>query len=227
MTGIGTLRETGLHAALKAWYARPGDQIEAALDGHVVDLLRGDTVIEIQTHNFAAIKRKLLRLTERHPVRLIHPIALERWIVRVAPDGHPPTRQARRKSPRRGHPAQVFAELVSFPELLAHPNFSLEVVLIHEEEVRCPCPPRGRWRRDWRVCDRRLLGVVRTLLLSSPADCLALLPSGLAQPFTCRELARALSQPAALSQKMAYCLRRLGAVTAVGRKGRAPAYVCC
>jgi hypothetical protein len=224
MTGIGTLRETGLHAALKAWYAQPGDQVEAALGGYVVDLLRGETVIEIQTHGFAAIKRKLLRLTETNPVRLVHPIALERWIVRLAKDGK--TQTARRKSPRRGNPAQVFAELVSFPELVAHPNFSLEVVLVREEEVRCACPPRGRWRRDWRVCDRRLVDVVRTLLLASPADCLALLPPGLAQPFTCRDLAHALGQSTDLSQKMTYCLRRLGAVAAVGRQGRAPTYAC-
>jgi hypothetical protein len=225
MNGIGTLRETGLHSALKAWYAQPGDQVEAALEGYVVDILRGEAVIEVQTHSFASIRRKLFQLAQRRPVRLVHPIALERWIVRVARDGL--TQNSRRKSPHRGHPAQVFAELVSFPELLAHPNFSLEVVLVREEEVRCPCRPRGRWRRDWRVCDRRLLAVAGTLLLAGPADCLALLPPGLAQPFTCRDLALALGQSTDLSQKMAYCLRRLGAVTAVGRRGRAPIYACC
>jgi hypothetical protein len=224
MPGIGTLRETGLHAALKAHYAQPGDQVEAALGGYVVDLLRGEAIIEIQTHSFAAIRRKLFRLTETNPVRLVHPIALERWIVRLARDGR--TQTSRRKSPRRGHPAQVFVELVSFPELLAHPNFSLEIVLVQEEEIRCPCPPRGRWRRDWRVCDRRLLAVVGSRLLATPADCLALLPPGLVQPFTCRDLAQALGQSTDLAQKMTYCLRRLGAVTPATRQGRAPAYVC-
>src|SRR5262245_49932452 len=74
---IGTLRETSLHAALKQWYARPADDVEAEVDGYVVDLRRGDTLIEIQTCNFAAIRRKLLALVERHPVRLLHPIASE------------------------------------------------------------------------------------------------------------------------------------------------------
>ena len=59
MTGIGTLRETDLHAALKRLYAEPGDVLEARVDGYVIDLLRGELAIEFQTHNFHAIRRKL------------------------------------------------------------------------------------------------------------------------------------------------------------------------
>jgi hypothetical protein len=223
--GIGTLRETSLHAGLKAWYAQPGDALEARVEGYVVDVLRGETVIEIQTHHFAAIRRKLLRLVEQRPVQLVYPIAQERWIVRVArPDGPP---LSRRKSPRRGHPVHFFNELVSFPELLAHPNFTIEVLLVGEEEVRCPARrSRGRWRRDWRVCDRRLLRVVDRMTVTCPADCLAFVPLALAQPFTSRQLAEALGQPVDLGQKMTYCLRRMGTLTAVGREGRATTYGC-
>ena len=63
MTSIGTLRESDLHAALKRHYARPGDQLETVIDGYVIDIVREDAVqgielIEIQTHNFAALKRE-------------------------------------------------------------------------------------------------------------------------------------------------------------------------
>ena len=220
MAGIGTLRETSLHAALKAWYARPGDKLESTVDGFVVDLLRGDTVIEIQTGHFYAIEAKLQALLARRRVRLVHPIPVERWIVRLDADGK--TRLSRRKSPRRGCAAHVFTQLVSFPELLRHPNFSLDVLLIQEEELRClwPRPRRGR-RRQWRLLDRRLIDVTGNLLLESPADCLALLPANLPQPFTNRELGRALRQPAALAAQMTYCLRRMGALSAAGKRGRA------
>jgi len=224
MTGIGTLRETGLHAGLKAWYTQPGDLTEAKLDGYVVDIQRGESIIEIQTHNFAAIKRKLEKLTATRAVRLIHPVAVERWIVRLAANGVTPV--SRRKSPRRGSPAEVFTELVSFPELLSNPNFTLEVVLVREEEVRCPdASRRRRWGRDYRVCDRRLVEVVDSVVLTGPADCARFLPAALAQPFTTRDLARASHQPYALSQKLAYCLRRMGLVEAVRRRGRAYTYV--
>src|SRR4051794_36812511 len=122
---IGTLRETSLHAALKRWYARPGDEVEAEVDGYVVDLRRGDTLIEIQTCNFAAIRSKLLALVERHPVRLLHPIASEKLIVRMPRTGA--NQFSRRRSPKRGQSVQLFVELVSIPDLIDHPNFSLEV----------------------------------------------------------------------------------------------------
>jgi hypothetical protein len=224
MAGIGTLHESGLHSGLKAWYARPGDEAEVKLDACVADLLRGEQVVEIQTHHFYAIKRKLLRLVEERPVRLVHPIALERWIVRVASD-----RQAvlgRRKSPRRGQAAHVFKELVSFPDLISHPNFTLEVLLTREEEIRCPWsgPRRGRWKREWQVCDRRLLEVAGSMVLASPADCLGLLPAGLPRPFTNRELAKALAASPRLAAQMTFCLRRMGAIAALGKAGRALMY---
>ena len=104
---IGTLRETSLHAALKVWYARPGDELEASVEGFQIDLRRGSQLIEIQTRNFAALKRKLTQLVERHPVRLVHPIAQEKWIVRLGRDGATPL--TRRKSPKRGRVDQLFA----------------------------------------------------------------------------------------------------------------------
>ena len=223
MAGIGTLRETSLHAALKTWYARPGDEVETMLEGFVVDLLRGDKVIEIQTGHFYAIEAKLQALLARGPVRLVHPIAAERWIVRLDADRQ--TRLSRRKSPRRGCSTHVFTQLVSFPELFRHPNFSLDVLLIQEEELRClwPRPRRGR-RRQWRLLDRRLIDVTGNLLLECPEDCLALLPAGLPQPFTNRELSCALRQPAALAAQMTYCLRRMGVLSAAGKRGRAVLY---
>ena len=224
MPGIGTLHESGLHSGLKAWYARAGDEAEVKLDGCVADLLRGDVVVEIQTHHFYAIKRKLLRLVEARPVRLVYPIALERWIVRM--DAGHKNMLGRRKSPRRGQAAHVFEELVSFPDLMSHPNFSLEVLLTREEEIRCPWrgPRRGRWKREWQVHDRRLLEVVESVVLASPADCLGLLPGGLPRPFTNRDLAGGLRQSMRLAAQMTYCLRQMGAITALGKVGRAIAY---
>ena len=96
---IGTLNEKPLHAALKTWYARPGDRFEVSLDGFVVDIVRGDLLVEVQTRSFSAIKRKLYQLVPHHPVRLVYPIAREKWIVKLAADGET---TSSRKSPKRG-----------------------------------------------------------------------------------------------------------------------------
>ena len=59
MSGIGLLNEKPLHASLKQWYARPGDRFEVAVDGFVIDIVRDDLLIEIQTRNFAPSSRSL------------------------------------------------------------------------------------------------------------------------------------------------------------------------
>jgi hypothetical protein len=213
---IGTLRESSLHAALKAWLARPGDQLESPVDGYVADILRGGSLIEIQTRNFAALRRKLPALLEAHPVRLVHPIACEKYIVKL--EGRPPKPASRRKSPRRGRAEEVFAELVSLPGLMAHPNFSLTVLLTREDELR----QRGRggsWRRrGWRIADRVLLEVLEAVDFEGPGDCLRFLPPDLPEPFTAGDLARAGHYPSALAGQMCYCLRHMGAIQTAGRK---------
>lgn len=221
MSGIGLLNEKPLHASLKQWYARPGDQFEVPVDGFVIDIVRDDLLIEIQTRNFASLKSKLTKLTRSHRVRLVYPILQEKWIVRLATgDG---TVAIRRKSPKRGRLEDLFWELVSIPQLLSHPNFSLEVLMIRAEEVRRYEGKRAWRRRGW-VCEgRRLLEVVDQRLFGKGADWLGFLPDGL-ESFTARDLATGMDTGTELAQKMAYCLREGRMIELIGRRGRANLY---
>ncbi len=74
MSGIGTLNEKPLHAALKEWYALPGDRFEVSVDGYVIDIVRDDRLLEIQTGTFSSLKSKLNTLVRTHRVRLIYSI---------------------------------------------------------------------------------------------------------------------------------------------------------
>jgi len=222
---IGLLNEKPLHAALKKWYARPEDRFEVSVAGFEIDVVQGNLLVEIQTGNFASVKSKLMELTGVHPVRLVCPIAQEKWLVKLAKDGSGQTSQ--RKSPKRGKVEDVFWELVSFPELLLSPNFSLEVLLIQEEEVRRYEGKRKWWRRGWVTEERRLLEVVQRRLFETAADIGALLPPGLSEPFTTEDLADAVGSRRKLAQKMAYCLWKMGVIERVGKRGRANLYANC
>ena len=219
---ISTFNEKPLHAALKAWYARPGDRLEARVDGFIIDIVRDGLLIEIQTTGLASLRRKLLALVDDHRVRLVYPIPREKWIVKLAEDDH--SAPSRRKSPKRGKIEDLFGELVSFPKLLAHPNFALDALLIQEEEVRRYDAKRGWRRRGWVTQERRLLQVVDQRRFSTPGDLGELLPSGLSEPFTTSGLARAIARPRRLAQRMAYCLREMGEIKAVGKQGNAILY---
>lgn len=218
---IGSLNEKSLHASLKAWYRQPGDRMEVTVDGFVIDLVRDDLLIEVQTGNFSAIKRKMMTLTSNHPVRLIYPIAREKWIVKQDAAGEP---VGRRKSPKRETCLNMFTELVSFPHLLAHTNFSLEIVSIQEEEVRRFDKRQGWRRHGWVTHERHLLHVLDQRLFSVPEDCGKLLPSELPDPFTTKDLAQTLDIPRWLAQKMAYCLHKMGMMVQQGKRGNARLY---
>jgi hypothetical protein len=221
MSGIGLLNEKPLHASLKQWYARPGDRFEIEVGGYVIDIVRDDLLIEIQTGNFASIKSKLTNLVNSHQVRLIYPIVQEKWIIRSATDDR--GRAIRRKSPKKGRLEDLFWEMVSIPQLLANRNFSLEVLMIKEEEARRYEAKRG-WRRGgWVIEARRLLDVVDQRLLKEWADWRGFLPDGL-ESFTTRDLAKAMDTGRELAQKIAYCLRKGTVIELTGRRGRANLY---
>ena len=218
MSGIGLLNEKPLHASLKQWYARPGDRFEVPVDGFVIDIVRDDLLIEIQTRNFASINAKLCKLTRSYEVRLVYPVVQEKWIVRDG-DGS----AVRRKSPKRGRLEDLFWELVSIPQLLSNPNFSLEVLMIREEEVR-RYEGKRRWRRKGWVTDRRrLVDVVDRRLFGTSTDWLRFVPDGL-QSFTTKDLATVADTRRELAQKMAYCLRHARMIELVGKQGRANLY---
>jgi hypothetical protein len=219
---IGTLREKPLHASLKRWYSRAGDRVEVPVDGFVIDLVREDLLIEVQTRGFSSMKKKVTTLLELgHRVRIVHPIPIDKWIVKVEADG---TVLSRRRSPRHGNPTDVFAELVSFPDLLVHPHLEIDVILTNEEEYRRHTPNRSWRRKGWTIEERRLLDVVDTLLISNSDDLAALLPAGLPERFTTSDLAHELGRPRRAAQQMAYCLRIADVIVAVGKSGNAVEY---
>jgi hypothetical protein len=218
---VGTLREKPLHAALKRWYAEPGDAFEVPIDGFVADIVRGDLLVEVQTRGFSSMRRKLDALLDRHPVRIVHPIASTRRILKVDGAG---SVVSGRISPKHGSAVDVFAELVSFPTLVEHPNLTVDVLLVDEEEVR-RCMPGVAWRRGgWVVDERRLIEVVATVRIDTPHDLARLVPDSLSDPFTTIDLARALGRPRRLAQQTVYCLRCQGLVEPVGKAGNSVVY---
>ena len=224
-SGFTTFREGSLHAALKARYAATiaGAQVEAAVDGFIVDVAGQRELVEIQTANFGSARRKLERLVASRRVVLVYPITVEKRLVRVDADG---AVLYRRRSPRRGVAFDLFDELVHIPALVAHPNFRIELALTCEEEIRGPIPEGARYRypRDWRRLDRRLLDIVETRRIDTPVDLLGLLPLGLPEPFTTADIVAATKRSKRLARRAVYCLERSGAIARLPRRGRLVAY---
>jgi hypothetical protein len=107
--------------------------------------------------------------------------------------------------------------------LLPSPNFSLEVLLIKEEETR-RFESRRQWRRrEWAIEARRLLEVVDHRVFEVSEDWRACLPASL-ESFTASDLATVMATRKDLAQKMAYCLNKGRVIELIGRRGRAKLY---
>ena len=210
------MTEYSLHSEIKAWYSILGDALEVkVVDGFVIDVLRDNLLIEIQTRNFSAIKKKLSMLVVGNRVRLVYPIAKLKWIVYVTKLGEV---VRRRKSPKRGKLIDLFYELVYLAHLVKNKNFSFEVLLIEEEELRCN-DGKGSWRRRGvSIKDRRLLNVFDRVVFENSQGFLRFLPFNMGESFTNKFLAKKLGVSIRLAQKITYCLRKMNLISIDGRK---------
>jgi hypothetical protein len=110
----------------------------------------------VQTGGFGALGAKLDALLDEYRVRIVHPVAAERRIVRLNEEGEV---VSVRRSSKRATVVEVFDKLVAFPSLLTHPNLTIEVLLLREDHIRAARPLTSRPRkRD--PGERRLVEVL-------------------------------------------------------------------
>ena len=211
------MTEYSLHAEIKEWYSAQRDDIEVKVDDFIVDVVRDGLLIEIQTGNLSAIKKKLCKLLLTNQVRLVYPIAKVKWIVYVSNSG---AFVRKRRSPKRGKLIDLFIEMVHLSDLINDENFSFEVLLVEEEELRCD-DGKGSWRRRGvSIKDRKLLRVFDRLVFEGRTDFLKILPDNLDGSFTNRVLAKKLGISIRLAQKITYCLRKMNVLIIEGKKKR-------
>jgi hypothetical protein len=225
---IGTLNEGPLHRDIKAHYrarleaAAQPVQEEVPVGTFVADLLAGNQIVEVQTGKLGKLRRKLDALLDGYRLLVVYPVAVHRYLVKLSPDADGTFQ--RRRSPRHGSRLTLLDELVSIPDLLSHPNFELDVLLIEEETIREYVPKARRGRGGWQTRERRLVQVLDTERVAGLADLWSWLPEDPAEPFGTAELAQCLSCSREVARKYAYCLREGGALTLAGKTGNSLLY---
>ncbi len=210
--------ETSLHRQLKAHYAPRGAQLEQRIGRYRIDVIDGDELIEIQLGSLSAIRDKIAALVKQHQVRIVKPIVACKYLVKQKRAGGQEV--SRRRSPKQGTVLDVFQELVHFTRVYPHPRLVLEVVLVEIEEFRYPGHGRRRrWRRnDHEVEDQRLVAVLGVEEFHTAADLCRLLPPKLSKQFHTGHIAAGLGVERWIAQRMAYCLREMGAIKTVGKE---------
>ena len=238
-TGIGTLREKRLHAALKL-YVCPDKSChekpipELAPDNtfpkadKVADVLTPDGhIYEIQTGGFCPLKRKLalyLAATD-YDITVVHPVAFTKYLSWLDPaDG---TVLSRTRSPKHGKVTDIAGELYWLSDFIGNPRFSLQLVFLEIEEYRF----KDGWSKDGKRGSSRYerfpTALCGTVTLSTPADYAEwFLPPSLGTgAFTAADYAKASGIRGRASYGVLHLLVRLGVLAETDKIGRAQGFV--
>ena len=211
------MRESSLHQSLKDYYSKEGGNQEVAINGYLIDVVKNHTLFEIQTKKFSSLKGKLKTLLKTNKVKVVYPIPILKWIIRLP---HKDIDQAiiRRKSPKHGRIEFIFNELVYISNLLTDPNLTVEAIFTYEEEIRRD-DGKGSWRRKGiSILDRRLVKICSIKEMVYPNDYNNIVPFNPSKVFTNQELAAELGIPIKLARKMTYSLRAMGILKNMGKQ---------
>ncbi len=219
--GIGTLGEKPLHGVIK-YTVEPNDSYhEQPIGSFRADVITDGAIVEVQTRNLHAMKRKLDFFLTKGRVRLIHPIAARKSILWLDPDSGEVG--APKPSPKKGQPYDLFMELLYLRDYLTHPNLTLELWLLELEEYRF-LDGYGKDRKKhssrYQQVPRELLDIV---VCSCPEDYWRLLPP-LPSPFTRKDLKQALKRSDRFVGRCVYTLEQLSLIQRVGKDGNSILY---
>jgi hypothetical protein len=223
-SGINLYSEHSLHSSIKERLARPGDRLEARVEGKVVDLVRSDgELVEVQTRGLGKIAPKVLSFAASgRRVRVVHPIVVEKTIRRLDPKTEELV--STRRSPKSCDLYDLFEELARATGLIAARNVTVEALLVRVAEVKLR-DGSGSWRRRGdRVVDRELVEVISSRSFRTKGQWLGLIPKGLSAPWSSASLGERLGIESERARKILYCLAKAGLLKEAGKDGKRKLY---
>ncbi len=145
---IGTKQERTLHQYLKYYFCENPLFHEQKLNGYIVDILKDNHIIEIQTSSFNTMRKKLETLLPNYQITIVYPIIMERTLYNFNDLGE---LESIRKSPKKEHPLKICKELYKINHLLNNKNLSFIGVILKINEQRIPYINRYKQKRMTRI----------------------------------------------------------------------------
>ncbi len=223
-SGIGTLSEKKVHAALKYYVQPDKEKHEIKSFGFVSDALSDDGVFEIQTRGFYRLCKKLETLLENGTVTVVYPIISKKLLYLTDTDTGEVTV---RKSSKRMTLYHVFSELYGIRKFITSENLRLRLITLEAEEhriTRTRTSKKGRKKVETLSGETVPTKLCGDITLSSPYDYEMFLPSTLPELFTSAEYASVCKISRELSGLTLLILTELDIVRRIGKIGNAYVY---
>ena len=216
--GIGTLGEKVLHAIVKLYKAEDVSSLEQKIGTYVADIFNGDSVIEIQTRQFAKLRLKLARFLAEYPVTVVYPIPARKWLVWIDPKTGEATKE--RLSPKRGDVYDSLRELYAIKPYLDHPNLTIELLFVDLKEYRLLNGWSEDRKKGSRRHDRIPTALVNSMTIGGKQGYRVLLPETLGSPFTSTDYAKHTRIHPKRAQTAITILKSLSLIEPCGKNGR-------
>ncbi len=219
--GIGMQNEKVMHSVCKHFFEPDESLHEVHVGRRIADIRNDWGITEIQTRNFSSIRQKLTTLLTEHRVRLVYPLPQVKWISWV-------DTQSGECSPKRRSPKKVFlqnalTEFVKITECLKNKNLTVCILMLEATEYRF-LNGRSKDKKKGSVkCNTIPLQLLDMITFEHKSDYLKLLPEGLPEVFSTKELVKA-GLPYKLSSLTLNVLCKLDLIENLGREGRVKVY---
>lgn len=214
---IGTLNEKTIHNALKCYYCDDIDH-EAKIGSFYADGAGENGLYEIQTASFSKLERKLSKMLRVAHVTVVYPYPkiVHNFSINEQ------TGEVLSSSTRRNSSlSKFFLELYRIKTFLTNPNLTICIAQL-EIEQKTYYKNERKIRSKGMKKEKTPVRYIKEIRLDNKTDYLDLMPSGLPDEFTKKELQSFI--PATDSSIMLEIMEYVGAVSRVGKRGKETLY---
>ncbi len=242
--GIGTLAEKQMHAAIKRFICPDESCHEVKIDGSalcinnkneaednkkkkrrfVADVLKGNTIFEIQTGPFSPLKEKIGWILDNttYNIVVIHPIAETTWVNYI--NGKTGNIDKRQKSPHKGKFTDVASDLYFFRDFLDNPRFSLVLLMMEAEQYKKNIAKEGAKKPRYRKYELIPVSLLRAYIFKNIKDYNIFVPEDLEEPFTVKSYSLKSKIYGIDAYSIVKTLLYVGLLEEAGKMGKAVAY---
>lgn len=213
--GIGTLSEKTLHKIIKFYLDNDEEHQEIKIDKYYADIMKDNTIYEIQTRSFNKLRGKLDVFLKEYKTYIVYPIPYIKWVYWINHDTGEITKK--RKSPKKGSIYDCFYELYKIKPYLNNENIRLCLMLINMDEFKNLDGWNESKKRGSSRFDRVPLELVEEIYFETKDDYKLFIPETLTGGFTAKDYQKATNINIYYARIAVNILTSIGVLKVIGK----------
>ncbi|MBQ7921554.1 MAG: hypothetical protein IJ325_03130 [Clostridia bacterium] len=215
---IGTYKEKKLHLVLKRYFEQNMDYHEVPCNGFIADILRENTITEIETSGFTGLNPKLDAYLPEYQVTLVLPLASQKYVSWI--DLETGEISPKRRSPKKQTVYNALCECIRIKKHIGAKNLRILAVMLEMQEYRV----LDGWSTDRKKGSHRYERIPTDLLeiyeLTDKSSYAEWIPDVCQKEFTVETFAKHAKIPAETARTVIKLMEHMGILAFAGKSGR-------